>query len=171
MSKHWRSFVWIVLFASALGAAHADTQRSWHDGIPVQVVGSPIQLLTVRADWRTDFDFASRTQGPVYFNDCVTFVNNANVAATHIQFIFAAVDTAGDVKTPLLPLDVRYVAKVGALQNAAKNCRDHAYGNGYRGFWLVAWVNEIDFADGTSWHAPQAVDLMNNIRAALPASN
>jgi hypothetical protein len=55
------------------------------------------------------------------------------------------------------------------MQEGPSICRLQGYANGDRGLWLVAWVNEVDFSDGTSWHAPAELnDMIPIIKAALP---
>lgn len=158
----------LALLSVAPQRLMADTKRSPDGAIPVQFTTSGIVLLTVRSTWATDYDYGLHMQGPIYFNDCVTFKNTAGTAATHIQFIFALVDATGTIKTPALPLDVRYSAEPNKIEDRSANCRDHAYGNGVDGLWLVAWANRVDFANGVSWTAPQGRLLTDAIRAALP---
>jgi hypothetical protein len=131
---------------------------------------SRIELISVTSDWTSDPEFFDgRTQqGPIYFRDCLSFVDRAAVAVTHIQFMYAAVDAEGAIRRPPLALDIHYRAEPGQVRNDFSNCRDYAYGTGDRGLWLVAWVNVVDFADGTSWHAPPSDQLHATIEEALP---
>jgi hypothetical protein len=146
----------------------ADAGRSWEDALPVQFAASKIEILSVRSTWASDFDYARQMQGPIYFNDCVVFENTSSTTATHIQFVFALVNSAGELKTPALPLDVAYSAEPNTREDRRANCRDHAYANGADGRWLVGWVNRVDFADGTSWAAPTGAGLAAAIGKALP---
>lgn len=170
MSTIMRSLavMYLVLLIGAPGQLMADADSSWENAVPVQLRGSNIEVLAVRSTWATDYDYARQMQGPVYFNDCVVFENRAPIAATHVQFIFALVDSSGELKTSPLPLDVRYSSEPDKREDQAANCRDHAYANGADGYWLAAWVNRVDFADGSSWNAPAGDELRAAIRAAFP---
>ena len=146
----------------------ADTP-SWEDAVPVSIAGSRVTVLTVRSTWASDYDYGLRRQGPIYFNDCAQWVNDNSIDAVHVQLMFALVNAGGVLKSAVLPLDVRTDAKPGVIQNGANSCRDHAYANGTQHFWLVAWINRVDFADGTSWTAPTGDALTAAIRASLSA--
>lgn len=137
-------------------------------GRPVDQQTSHIEMVSIRSPWTSDYDYTLHRQGAIYFNDCVSFVNRASVPAVHIQFVFAAVDTEGQPRRPLLPLDVRYSIAPNVLQEGPSICRLQGYANGDRGLWLVAWVNEVDFSDGTSWHAPAIKGMVPLIKDALP---
>jgi hypothetical protein len=151
-----------VLFFLLVGAA-----RPWTEAIPVDVAGSRVELLSVTSNIASDFDYANNRQGPIYFNDCLAWVDRADVAVTHVQFIYTIVNTSGEVKYPPLPLDIHYKAWPGEKRDDRDNCRDHGYANGADGRWLVAWANIVDFADGTSWHAPPLDQMTPYILAAL----
>ncbi len=155
---------------AALQSGIAAAGRSWHDGIPVQLAGSHIELISVTSDVASDQMFLNGRvqQGPLYFNDCLTWVDRADVAVTHAQFIYATVTTEGEIKHKPLPLDIHYRAQPGEKRDDRNNCRDHAYANGADGLWLVAWVNEVDFADGTSWRAAPIDQMQSYIIEALP---
>ena len=107
-------------------------------------------------------------EGPIYFNDCATFEDTGAVGVTHIQVMFAPVGGAGTPRQAPMPVDVRYKAHPTAPGSTLAACRDHAYANGAGGLWLAAWVSEVDFADGTSWHAPSGAPLYAAISAAIP---
>lgn len=169
LSAVWRSCA--ILFAVASFVPCEGLCQQWQPrGSVVQFSNSKIELLSVRSDWTSDFDYTAGRPGPIYFNDCVAFMNRAPVAATHIQFVFAAVDNGGIMRRPPLPLDIHYRANSGAKYTENANCRNYGYANGDRGLWLVGWVNRVDFADGTSWTAPTGDALTEAIRDALPSS-
>lgn len=128
---------------------------------------SHIKVLSVTSDYAIDQVFLNGRvqQGGIYFNDCLTFVNVNVLAATHLQVNFALVDENGAIKRTPMPYDTHDRAEPGAKHVA---CRDHAYANGARGWWLVGWVNVIDYADGTTWHAPTGAALQSAIFEALP---
>jgi hypothetical protein len=158
--------VWLAA-TIAMPSAWAD-ETSQQEGRPVQQQASRIEIVSVRSPWTSDFDYGLHRQGSTYFKDCLSFVNRANVPVTHVQFVFAAVDTKGRPLHPLLPLDLRYAIKPNALQDGPSICREQGYGNGERDLWLAAWVSEVDYSDGTSWHAPDVNELIPSIEAALP---
>lgn len=149
--------------------ANGSVTRSWHDGVPVQYAESRIEILTVSDNLASDFDYAMHMQGAIYFNDCLNYINHGRVATKRIQFMFATVSNDGYLKGNPLPLDIRVSALPGILQGAV--CRDHAYANGYGGLWLVAWVNVVEFADGTSWQAPPANQMADQIKSSLPRAS
>lgn len=160
----------IIALASGHSVCALASESSWEDAIPVQFLASNIELLEVRSTWASDFDYALHMQGPIYFNDCVAFRNTGRIPTTHVQFMFAGVDQAGSLKTPTLSLDVKYSVKQNESRGLRDTCRNHPIGNGERGLWLVAWVNRVDFANGTSWMAPTGDVLVEAIRSALPHS-
>lgn len=112
-----------ALLSSFIGIAYAED--SVLSGIPVQLPGSRLALVSVTSPWSQDIDYPAGRPGGIYYNDCVTFINKANVATTHVQFIFAAVDDNGVAKRPLLPLDVSFSVAPGT-QNNQGACRQHA---------------------------------------------
>ena len=152
----------------AVGALVGVATRPWTDAVPVNLQGSRIELLTVTSDWASDPMFLNGRvqQGPIYFNDCVTWVDRDDVV-THVQFLFAAVTPEGEIKHKPLPLDARHRATAGEKPERA-NCRTWGYANGADGLWLVAWPNVVDFADGTHWQAPPIEQMSPYILDALP---
>lgn len=151
----------------------ARDDNAWETAVPVQLPGLKIELVSVTSTWATDQVFMNGRiqQGPIYFNDCLTWINRADVDVTHVQFIYATVTPTGEVKHKPLPLDVRYRAHPGEKRDDHSNCRSYGYANGADGLWLVAWVNEVDFADGTSWHAPPQEKMQPYILNALPKAS
>jgi hypothetical protein len=83
--------------------------------------------------------------------------------------VFGAVDRDGTPKRPNLLLDVHETLKSGQSSSVESNCRSRGYANGDRGLWLVGWVSEVDFADGTSWHAPPENEVLAQITSAVRA--
>lgn len=163
---HWAVAIICAVF-STLRPGVAD--EAWQKGLAVQNPDSKIALLSVRTTLGMDYDFARRTQGPTYFNDCVTIVNRSAVDVVHMQFMYAMVNDEGIVKVRPGYVDVRYRAKPGEVRDDRSNCLDHGFANG-GGLRLVAWVNEADFSDGTSWHAPSIDQIEPYIRGALPSA-
>ena len=101
----------------------------------------------------------------MYFNDCLTLRNEGSIDVTHVQVMFAPVDLSGNIKRSPMPFDSSRRIRPGATVTV---CRDHAYANGVRGWWLVGWVNVVDFADATTWHAPTGAQLRDAIVNAIP---
>ncbi|HET7813034.1 MAG TPA: hypothetical protein VFL13_01540 [Candidatus Baltobacteraceae bacterium] len=129
------------------------------DGIAYNAPEAPVKLTRVYSYWTSDFDPSSRMQGPIYFNDCAEIKNLSSRVITHMQIVFASVDKLGSVKPPTFPLDIKYRLEPGSVHNELVNCRDHAFANGDRGLWLAAWIQTVDFADGSRWTAPATVPL------------
>src|ERR1700685_1492983 len=144
--------IFTVLFRWMPSACLADDNR-WEQGVPVQLPESRMRISDVASQWASDPTFLNGRvqQGPMYFNDCLTFINGGMFAATHVQIAFAPVDLNGSIKRPIMPLDIWSRAEPGARRSV---CRDHAYANGAKGWWLVGWVSAVDFAGGSSWRAP-----------------
>ncbi len=158
----------IVGFFVAVCTVYAAETRPWTEAVPVNIDGSHIEIAAVSSDWASDYDVINRRQGPVYYNDCLTWVDRGDVAVMHVQFVFATVTTEGEIKHELLPLDVHHKAVPGEKRGDISNCRDHAYANGADGLWLIAWPNVVDFADGTHWQAPPIEQMTPYILDALP---
>jgi hypothetical protein len=100
--------------------------------------------------------------------ECVTFTNAASRPIRHVQFMFSHIaDDGSDVVDD--PLDVRGTYDPGTT--VALSCRGWngsekpssgaapdsvtpqilVFGKPAR---LVSWVSQVDYTDGTSWHAP-----------------
>jgi hypothetical protein len=141
------------------------------NGIPVQLAGSPLQIDRAASRWVVGFDYAKGRADSVTYEDCATFVNRSTSTVTHAQVIFAAADGDGNLRRRSLPFDVRYTLKPGEASPKFIRCLPNGYGNGERGLWLIAWVNEVDFADGTSWHAPPENDVLPQIVSTLRTYN
>lgn len=129
---------------------------------------SHIEIVSVSSNWASDPDYVNNRQGPIYFIDCLRWINRAGSDVSHVQFMYAAVTPDGVVRYKPLSHDVHYLAKRNESRSDASNCIRHGYGNGINGLWLAAWVNEVDFADGTAWRAPTGSDLQAAIVDALP---
>src|SRR5215472_4807066 len=101
----------------------AATKRDWKQAVPVNFDGSHVEVTAVTSDWTTDQMFLNGRvqQGPIHFNDCLSFTTHGDPQVTHVQFIFAAVSPTGDVKEKPLPVDVRI--KVGETRPATGACR------------------------------------------------
>lgn len=171
-----------VVFACFLAADGLDAraQESNHPGsatgVAWQLPASRIELTDVYSFWTTDSGFGAAQTG-IYYDDCVAFTNTADIPATHVQVMFASVDARGDTSDAALPLDIGVLAKPNVLQNS-NVCRDHAYAQGAKGRWLVGWVNEVTYQDGTTWHAQPVVAgkavpttsavLLSNVVTRLP---
>lgn len=155
---------WLVGWTNAVTFADGTT---WHAVPPV--AGTAIESRT------SGIGLASVTT-ILPLQECVAFTNESARTATHAQFIFRHLGLDGSVLGDDA-LDVRAnVARAAALQD---NCRGfdgtsdpgllyygYALSHGatnvkppvifYRGrpSRLSPYVNEVDFADGMSWHAP-----------------
>ena len=140
---------------------------SWMHGVPVQQSGSHIEIASVTSRARSDFDPYTRLPGPIFFDDCIALINRGVTAAVHVQVVFVGVDQFGNPRRKQLPLDVRRIMPPGAKEDGEDLCRYHVYPNADRGYRLAAWVNEVDFSDGTSWHAPPVAKLIPLIQRAL----
>ncbi|MDB5094984.1 MAG: hypothetical protein JWO85_3085 [Candidatus Eremiobacteraeota bacterium] len=144
----------------------------WSVGIPVQLPLSPLQADRVASKWVVEFDYARNRPTEIVYQDCIVLVNRSSSATiTRTQVVFGAVDPDGKPKRPNLPLDVRETIKPGGSLSGASGCRSRGYANGDRGLWLVGWVEEVDFADGTSWHAPPENEVLAQITSALRTYN
>lgn len=136
-------------------------------GIPIQLPQSPLHIDQVASNLAVIVDHAKGRAEYLRFEDCVSLVNRSPSTVTHEQVVFAAVDRDGTVKGPKLPFDLRETLKPGESSPRFHRCRSDGYGNGENGLWLVAWVNKVDFADGTSWHAPPEKDVLASIASAV----
>ena len=87
---------------------------------------------------------------------------------THVHVMFAPVDLSGNIKGAPMTSDTSRRILPGAT---IAICRDHAYANGVRGWWLVGWVNVVDYADSTTWHAPAGDAVHDAILEPLPRSD
>ena len=145
----------------------AATSRSWTEAVPVNFDDSHIEIVSVISNWASDPDYVNNRQGPIYFHDCLTLTNEGSIDVTHVQVMFAPVDLSGNIKRPPMPHDSSSRIRPGAKLDV---CRDHAYANGVRGWWLVGWVNVVTFADSTVWHAPDDAQLRDAIVSAIPQS-
>lgn len=157
----------LSMLMSGLSFAASATDSPWQYGTGVQLANVQIHLDSVRSGWESDYDPITNSQGPIYFNDCVAFTNRSAFGVAHVQIVFAAVNSAGAPERPLMPLDIRYKAKPLYPQQKGAGCRLHAYGNGVGGLRLVAWVSVVDFANGTSWHAPPMAQIIPRIVNAI----
>jgi hypothetical protein len=151
----------IALVSSAEAGEIGSTGQTWQNS------SSPIETLRVYSYWWSDFDVTSRMQGPIYFNDCVDFINRGPQTAVDIQFMFASIARDGTAHGPAMPLDVRKAMRPGVIHTEL-NCRDHAYGNGVEGRMLVGWVSAVTFSDGTSWYAAPAVNARITVMQGSP---
>lgn len=111
---------------------------------------SGVELTRVYSDWRSDYEPAQRTMGPIYFIDCAKYENRGKRAISDIQVMFALASAGERRASQVLPYDTHAQVAVG---NGGKACRPHAYENGYRGEMLVGWVNSVTYDDGSIWHA------------------
>jgi len=76
----------------------------------------------------------------------LSFVNNGNVAATKVTF--------------LLDGGARRIEDRGTFAPGVTIKREDAAGIGYNDLSREnVTVSEVDFADGTSWHAPEASNV------------
>ena len=164
MTRRFTAVSLLIVFS--MGSALADDTR-WEHGLSVQLPDSRFRVSDVTSPWASDPTFFNgRTQqGPIYFNDCLTLRNEGSNDVTHVQVMFAPVDLAGNIKRTPMPFDTSRRILPGATITI---CRDHAYANGARGWWLVGWVNVVDYADGTTWHAPTGAKLREAIVNAIP---
>jgi hypothetical protein len=162
------AFIFAVFINWTLSACFAD-DSSWEHGLSVQLPESRMRISDVVSQWANDPTFLNGRvqQGPIYFNDCLTLVNAANVVAVRVQVAFAPVGVDGSIKRPVMPFDLWTRLEPGARRSV---CRDHAYANGAKGWWLVGWVSAVDFADGSSWRAPTGTALQAAIVEALGKS-
>ena len=151
-----------VLMSLALLSA-----EPWSVGIAVQLPTSPLQLERVASKWILELDYARSRPQQITNSDCATFVNHSGSSVTHVQIMFSAVDGEGIPKRRSLSFDMRETVKPGQSSSDFARCLSDGYANGDRGLWLVAWVNEVDFADGTSWHAPPEKDVVAYIALAV----
>lgn len=168
ISFDFRNVIMQFVSAAKLSAAIVLVATTLHPGggVPVQLTGSRIEIQAVGAEDESDYDVINRRQGPIYYHDCLSFVTTGAVGITRIQFMFALVNGRGEIKWPGLPVDQRY--KAAAASSGVRGvCRKYAYGNRQYGLQLVAWSNIVEFADGTSWHAPPADRMKPYILAAL----
>lgn len=166
-----RRMVLACVSAILLVCAPAFAEETWNpEGRVVQFADSHVDLTYVRSDWTSQYDAMTHGPGPISFNDCAAVVNRANVPIAHIQLIFAAVDEHGLAQRPALPVDIRFKTASSAVGSTNTGCRRYGYANGDQGLWLIAWVNRVDFADGTSWSAPSGEELNAAILEALPHS-
>ncbi|HVA29534.1 MAG TPA: hypothetical protein VNF68_15235 [Candidatus Baltobacteraceae bacterium] len=158
-----------LVAAFLLLAATLASHRSWENGVSVQIPGAPIKILAVSSDYESDYDVIDHRQGSVYFDDCLRFSIDSKSLVRRVQFYFALVDVQGTIRRPPLPVDVRFRSNAEAPSSVARGaCRRYAYENGIGGLWLTAWVNEVDFEGGTSWHAPPRSQMQSIIYDALP---
>ena len=102
-------------------------------------------------------------------NECVDFTNRSLKAISHVRFVFSHLASDGSPLGNDEPLDVR--GSVGPGATKAANCRDfngnvalpvewsggNTSGTVYldgRPSTISVRVDQVDFADGTSWQAP-----------------
>lgn len=135
---------------------------SWHAG--PDIIGAA--LKQPESDVHITKAFSWEPGGST--QECVDFTNAGSRTVRHVQFMFSHIaDDGSDVVDD--PLDVRWEYQPGASQTLS--CRGWngsatprvgaapdsappellAFGKAAR---LVAWVSEIEYTDGTSWHAP-----------------
>lgn len=136
---------------------------SWHAG--PDIIGAALKQAysDVRITKAYSWEPGGSTQ------ECVDFTNAGSRTVRHVQFMFSHIAADGsDVVDD--PLDVRVDYQPGASQtlscrgwNGSATPRVGAapgpaateilvFGKSAR---LVAWVDQIEYTDGTSWHAPQ----------------
>jgi hypothetical protein len=157
-----------LTLAAPAWAAESSSWNTWSVGIPVQVPLSPLQVESVASKWIVEFDYARGRPSEIVPQDCVVLVNRSTeVPITYARVVFAAVDTAGVPKRPSLTLAVRGPIKPGQSSPLEYTCLSRGYVNGDRGFWLAGWVDQVDFADGTSWHAPPQKDVVPYVASAV----
>lgn len=156
-----------LVFVLATSAMADDTR--WEHGLSVELPESRIRVSDVVTPWQSDPTFFDGRvqQGPMYYNDCLTLRNEGSIDVTHVQVMFAPVDLAGNIKRAPMPFDSSSRISPGSTRTV---CRDHAYANGARGWWLVGWVNVVNYDDGTTWHAPPVDALHEAILESLPRS-
>src|SRR5579862_5409908 len=159
----------VVGLCSSLALVFAVGSGSGLDshGLAVQIAASKIDILSVSSSSAFDYDPASGGVTPTYFNDCVIYESVTDSLPNHIQFTFAMVDGRGELTQSPLPVDLRSKDQSRSVDKKGSTCRRHAYQNGWRKLRLVAWVNVVDFADGTHWQAPPVDQMKSYILAAL----
>ncbi len=135
------------------------------DGFPIQFPESQIRITNVYADGVEEGD--THVALP---ETCVIYVNDGPKPVAHLQFDFAAVSADGTIGIPE-PYDTTGRFAVGVLQNSGNyNCRLSRFGQVVDGqlrqvrlvgrlevYRLVAWVDKVVYADGTTWTAPPLV--------------
>lgn len=170
MSSSFRNFCFALLALLAfVGLAQASAGDAGSNGLIWSIPGSPIELTRVYSYWWSDYEVATHSQGPMYFNDCVEFRNQSNKPVRSFQVIFASIYPDGHSNGSAMPLDIHTTVAPGQ-KITGLNCRDHAYANGAGGRWLVGWVSSVRFIDGSSWHAAPSVEGSVDNGASAPAT-
>ncbi len=132
------------------------------DGFAIQFPSSQIEITKVYADGVVE-DPSFSVALP---ETCVIYVNKGPKPAVHFQFDFAEVSSDGKIGIPE-PYDTTGKFAVGVVQNSGDyNCRLSRFGQVLDGqlrqirvfgrpevYRLVAWVNMVVYADGTTWEA------------------
>jgi hypothetical protein len=135
------------------------------DGYPIQFPASQIEITKVYAD-----GVEQEGHHVALPATCVIYVNKGPKPVVHVQFDFAAVPSDLKIGIPE-PYDTTGKFAVGVLQNSGYyNCRLSHFGQVLDGqlrrirvfgrpefYWLVAWVNKVVYADGTTWEAQPPV--------------
>jgi len=151
----------VLAVGGPVSAAHWQDENHV-DGFAIQFPGSQIQITKVYAD-----GVEEKGAHVALPETCVIYVNNGPKPAAHLQFDFAEVSTDGKIGIPE-PYDTTGKFAVGVLQNSGDyNCRLSHFGQVVDGqlrqirvigrpevYRLVAWVNRVVYADGTTWTAP-----------------
>jgi hypothetical protein len=131
------------------------------DGFAISFPSSQIEITTVYA-----FGVEQEGHHVALPATCVFYVNDGPKPVVHIQFDFSYVSPDGKVGIPE-PYDTTGKFAVGVLQNSGHyNCRLTHFAQVLDGqlreirvfgrpavYRLVAWVNKVVYADGTTWEA------------------
>lgn len=153
-------------------------------GLALQATVSGLAITNVYLLTQSTLDVDS--QQPDDRFECVNVTNVSSKTIVHTQFLFLYTSMDGRVLHND-PLDIHNSIKPGDRVGRypypyTGACRDpEAYFasksfflyNGYAGYakqniYIVATVNEVDFANGTSWHAPSVPSRIQPLPSPLP---
>jgi hypothetical protein len=143
----------------ASGAPRGDENHV--DGFAIQFPSSQIEITKVYA-----FGVEEEGHHVALPATCVYYVNNGPKPAVHLQFDFSYVSSDGRIGIPE-PYDTTGKFAGGVLQNSGYyNCRLTHFAQVLDGqlrqirvfgqpevYRLVAWINKVVYADGTTWEA------------------
>lgn len=143
-----------LAFVLTAGRASADDQNVAVAGVAQQAPASNVNMLMVYG--------CVVPGGPLPF-ECVDFVNQGSVAVTHIRFVFQYLQLGGAANGTVLGQDTYddkglfspgvEIDNQGQEFNGEVNANAGAiYYNGV-GITLVGTPIEVDYSDGTAWHA------------------
>ena len=167
MRIDWQNIHRIAALACCLSLLTASFPLS-SPGIAIRFHRPPITVSSVWSTATFDYDFVTGGVGSTHFNDCLHYVVNAKRSITRVDFLFALSTPRGKFRGRALPVSVVYrtVATIAKSEKMAA-CRRYGYEDGTWGLRLIAWVNEVDFSDGTIWRAPTSHNLRLIISAQL----